>query len=126
MERDDAKPHDYALYLAVDQKIDKMKDQVSELFQKDHANKERIENLDNRLNLGVAQTGRENSAKLTELALKLNDMQHELAGEKSTVTQLEKVLGRIMAGIFWVSFTGIVGGLLAVAYQILRVRLLGG
>lgn len=126
MERDDDKPHDYDLYLAADQKIDKLKDQVSELFQKDHANKERIENLDNRLNLGVAQTGRENSAKLTELALKLNDMQHELAGEKSTVTQLEKVLGRIMAGIFWVSFTGIVGGLLAVAYQILRVRLLGG
>jgi hypothetical protein len=75
---------------------------------------------------GVAKTGQENSAKITELAVKLNDIQHELAAEKSTVIHLEKVLGRIMAGIFWVSFAGILGGLLAMAYQILRVRLLGG
>jgi len=119
------KPHDYSLYLVADQKIDKLKDQVSELYQKDHANKERIENLDNRLNLGVAQTGRENAVKLTDLALKLNDLEHALAGEKSTVRQLEKVLGRIMAGIFWVSFTGIVGGLLVLAYQVMKVRLIG-
>ena len=117
--------HDYSLYLAADQKIDKIKDQVSELFQKDHANKERIDHLDERLNLGVAQTGRENSAKIMEMAVKLNDLQHELAAERSTVVHLEKVLGRIMAGIFWVSFTGIMGGLLALAYQIIKVRLIG-
>ena len=117
--------HDYSLYLAADQKIDKLKEQVSELFQKDHANKERIAHLDDRLNLGVAQTGRENSAKIMEMAVKLNDLQHELAAERSTVVHLEKVLGRIMAGIFWVSFTGIMGGLLALAYQIIKVRLIG-
>ncbi len=118
--------HDYSLYLAVDQKLDKLKDQVSELFQKDNSTKERIDHLFNRLDFGVAKTGQENSAKITDLAVKLNDIQHELAAEKSTVIHLEKVLGRIMAGIFWVSFAGIMGGLLAMAYQILRVRLLGG
>lgn len=119
-------PHDYSLYLAADGKIDKLKEQVSELFQKDHANKERIAHLDDRLNLGVAQTGRENSAKIMEMAVKLNDLQHELAAERSTVVHLEKVLGRIMAGIFWVSFTGVMGGLLALAYQVIKVRLIGG
>lgn len=118
--------HDYSLYLAADQKIDKLKEQVSELFQKDHANKERISHLDDRLNLGVAQTGRENSAKIMEMAVKLNDLQHELTAEKSTVVHLEKVLGRIMAGIFWVSFTGVMGGMIALAYQVVKVRLIGG
>lgn len=122
----ETEPHDYSLYLAADQKIDKLKEQVSELFQKDHANKERIAHLDDRLNLGVAQTGRENSAKIMEMAVKLNDLQHELAAERSTVVHLEKVLGRIMAGIFWVSFTGIMGGMVALAYQIIKVRLIGG
>lgn len=122
----DAGPHDYTLYLAADQKIDKAKDQITELYRETHTNKEQIAHLFNRLDFGVAKTGQENAAKLTEMAVKLNNLEHELAGEKSTVHQLEKNLGRITAGIFWVSFTGIVGGLLAVAYQILRVRLLGG
>jgi len=122
----ESEAHDYSLYLAADQKLDKLKDQVSELFQKDHANKERIAHLDDRLNLGVAQTGRENSAKIMEMAVKLNDLQHELAAERSTVVHLEKVLGRIMAGIFWVSFTGIMGGMIALAYQVVKVRLFGG
>jgi uncharacterized coiled-coil DUF342 family protein len=117
---------DYQLFLSVDQKLDKLKDQVSELFQKDNSTKERIDHLFNRLDFGVAKTGQENSAKITELAVKINDIQHELASEKSTVVHLEKILGRITAGIFWVSFAGILGGLLSVVYQILRVRVLGG
>jgi ferritin-like metal-binding protein YciE len=126
MEKDtDGKPHDYSLYLAADLKIDKLKDQTTELYRETHTHKEQIAHLFNRLDFGIAKTGQENSAKIMELAVKLNDIQHELASEKSTVVHLEKVLGRIMAGIFWVSFAGIMGGLVAMAYQIVRVRLLG-
>ena len=50
MERDiNSQSPDYQLYLAVDQKLDKLKDQVSELFQKDNSTKERIDHLFNRL-----------------------------------------------------------------------------
>ena len=50
MERDlNSQSPDYQLYLAVDQKLDKLKDQVSELFQKDNSAKERIDHLFNRL-----------------------------------------------------------------------------
>lgn len=127
MEREsDGRPHDYSLYLATDQKIDKMKDQITELYRETHTSKEQIGHLFNRLDFGVAKTGQENSTKLTELAVKMNDLDHEFAGERSTLQQLEKNLGRITAGIFWVSFTGILGGLLALAYQILRAKLLPG
>lgn len=127
MDKDDgSQSADYRLYLAVDQKIDKIKDQITELYRETHTNKEQIAHLFNRLDFGVAKTGQENSAKLTELAVKTNNVEHELAGEKSTVQQLEKNLGRITAGIFWVSFTGVLGGLLALAYQVLRSKLLPG
>lgn len=127
MDRDfDGKPSEHALYLAADQKIDKVKDQITELYRETHTNKEQISHLFNRLDFGVAKTGQENATKLTEMAVKLNNLEHELAGEKSTVQQLEKNLGRITAGIFWVSFTGVLGGLLALAYQILKTRLLSG
>jgi len=122
----DKKPHDYSLYLAADQKIDKMKDQITELYRETHTSKEQIAHLFNRLDFGVSKTGNENSARLTDLSVKFADLRHELAAEKSTVQQLEKTLGRITAGIFWVSFTGVMGGLLAVAYQILKIKLLGG
>lgn len=123
---------DHALYLAADHKIEKLQDQITELYKEHitelhretHTNKEQIAHLFNRLDFGVSKTGQENAARLTEMAVKMNNIEHELAGEKSTVQQLEKTLGRITAGIFWVSFTGIIGGLLALAYQILRVRLL--
>lgn len=126
MDKEQDPPHDYSLYLAADQKIDKLKEQVSELFQKDNANKERITHLDDRLNLGVAQTGRENSAKLTELAVKINDLEHSMITNKETLRHQDRILGRILAGIFWVSFTGVMGGLVAMAYQIMKARLLGG
>lgn len=125
MDKDRDLPADHALYLAADQKLDRLKDQISELFQKVHSEKERTDHLFNRLDFGVSKTGQENSAKITELAVKLNDIEHELASERSTVSHLEKTLGRIMAGIFWVSFTGILGALLATGYQIMKVRILG-
>jgi predicted RNase H-like nuclease (RuvC/YqgF family) len=126
MEREsEDRRHDHSLYLAADGKIDKVKDQITELYRETHTNKEQISHLFNRLDFGVSKTGQENATKLTEMAVKMNNLEHDLAGEKSTVQQLEKNLGRITAGIFWVSFTGIVGGLLAVAYQIMRVHLLG-
>jgi len=125
MERElDREPRDYALYLAADGKIDKLKDNVTELYKESHTHKEQISHLFNRLDFGVAKTGQENSSKITDLAVKMNNLEHELAGEKSTVQQLEKNLGRITAGIFWVSFTGILGGLLALAYQILKAKLI--
>ncbi|MCG3204864.1 MAG: hypothetical protein KCHDKBKB_01581 [Elusimicrobia bacterium] len=127
MDRDyEGKPHDYSLYLAADQKIDKLKDHVSELFQKVHSEKERTDHLFNRLDFGVSKTGQENSAKITELAVKINNLEHELAVETSNNKHHERIIGRIMAGIFWVSFTGVMGGLVAMAYQILKARLLGG
>jgi len=127
MDKDsDGKPFDYSLYLAADLKIDKLKDQVSELFQKVNSEKERIDHLFNRLDFGVAKTGQENSAKITDLAVKINDIEHQLSAGNSTVKQLEKVSGRIMSGIFWVSFAGVLGGLIALAYQIIKVKLVGG
>lgn len=122
----DREPHDHSLYLSVDLKIDKVKDQITELYRETHTNKEQISHLFNRLDFGVAKTGQENAAKLTEVAVKMNNLEHELAGEKSTLQQLEKNLGRITAGIFWVSFTGVLGGMLALAYQIIKSRLLPG
>lgn len=122
----DSEAHDYSLYLAADQKIEKIKDNVTELYRESHTHKEQITHLFNRLDFGVAKTGQENSAKITDLAVKMNNLEHELAGEKSTVQQLEKNLGRITAGIFWVSFTGVIGGLLALAYQILKAKLIPG
>lgn len=127
MEREsEGRTHDYSLYLAADQKIDKLKDHVSELFQKIHSGKERTDHLFNRLDFGVSKTGQENSAKITELSVKINDLEHGLAVEKSNNKHNERVLGRIMAGIFWVSFAGVMGGLIALAYQIMKTKLLGG
>lgn len=121
----DGRPGDYVLYLAADQKIDKIKDQITELYRETHTNKEQIGHLFNRLDFGVAKTGQENSAKLTELAVKIVELDHQLASEKSTVIHLERMLGRITAGIFWVSFTGVLGGLIALTYQVMKTKILG-
>lgn len=135
MEKDfDSRSHDYSLYLAADHKIEKLQDQITELYKEHitelhretHTNKEQIAHLFNRLDFGVSKTGQENAAKLTDMAVKMNNLEHELAGEKSTVHQLEKTLGRITGGIFWVSFTGVIGGLMALAYQIIKSRILPG
>lgn len=119
------KPANHALYLAADQKIDRLKEQVSDLCQKDNANKERIAHLNERLEMGLAATSRQHGVTLTEYAVKINNLEHFRTSSDEKVKHLEKILGKIMAGLFWVSFTGILGGLLAVAYQIMRVRLLG-
>lgn len=127
MEREyEEKPHDYSLYLAADQKIDKLKEQVSELFQKDNANKERISHLNERLEMGLAATSRQHGVKLTEFAVQINNLEHFRTSSDEKLKHLERILGRIMAGFFWVSFTGVLGGLVAMAYQILKVRLIGG
>lgn len=127
MERDfDSRPHDYSLYLAADQKIDKINGQVTELYRESHTNKEQIAHLFNRLDFGVSKTGQENATKITEHAVKINDLEHRLAVAESTNKHNEKILGRVMAGIFWMAFTGVLGGLLALAYQIIKSRLLPG
>ncbi len=127
MERDqEGRQHDYSLYLAADHKIDKITGQVTELYRESHTNKEQISHLFNRLDFGVSKTGQENAAKLTEHAVKINDLEHRLAVSESTNKQNEKILGRVMAGIFWMAFTGVMGGLLALAYQIIKARLLPG
>ena len=67
---EEEKSHDHALYLAADQKLDKLKDQVSELFQKINADRERIDRVQDRVDRGISVTGQQNSARLTELAVK--------------------------------------------------------
>lgn len=122
----EGRPHDYSLYLAADQKIDKLKEQVSELYQKDNANKERIAHLNERLEMGLAATSRQHGVKLTEFAVQINNLEHFRTSSDEKLKHLERILGRIMTGLFWVSFTGVLGGLVAMAYQILKVRLVGG
>jgi hypothetical protein len=127
MERDyQGAPNEHALFLAADQKLDKLKDQVSELFQRDHTNKEKIDHLVNRLDFGVSKTGQKNADKITDLAVKINDFDHEMAAAKATLKHQERILGRIMAGIFWVSFAGVLGGLVTLAYQVLKFKMVGG
>lgn len=126
MERDyEDKPHDHALYLVADQKIDKLKEQVSDLYQKDNANKERIAHLNERLEMGLAATSRQHGVKLTEYAVQINNLEHFRTSSDEKLKHLERILSKIMAGLFWVSFTGVLGGLVAMAYQILKVKLLG-
>ncbi len=114
-----------SLYLAADKKIDDVKDQIRELFQREQANQDKIDKLRERLEMGVGKTSRATADKVSESGLQINNLAHQMAVPETSLQHHERLLGRITSGIFWFSFTGLLGSLLSVAYQIMKVKLLG-
>ena len=116
---------DRDLFLAIDRKMDKVKDHISDLYQRDNANKERIERAQARIDKGVSVTGNRNSEGINALNIKQTEAQNLISNLQTTVGHLEKVVGRIMAGLFWMSFAGVMGGLLGLAYHVLKLKIGG-
>ena len=112
--------NEVALYLAADKKIEKIKDQVGELSQRDLNLSQKIDHLTNRIDFGVAKTGQKTLEKVTEMAVKLNDFEHEMAGQKATLNQHDRILGRIVTGIFWITFVVVFGGLVGFGFHFLK------
>lgn len=114
-----------SLYLAADQKIDQVKEQIRELFQREQANQEKIDKLRERLEMGVGRTSRATADKVSDIILQVNGLAHQMAVAETSLQHHERLLGRITSGIFLFSFTGLLGSLLSVAYQILKIKLFG-
>lgn len=115
-----------SLYLAADQKIDQVKEQIRELFQREQANQEKIDKLRERLEMGVGRTSRATADKVSDIILQANSLAHQMAVAETSLQHHECVLERLMGGILWVSFTGILGGLLGLVYHIVEIKLIGG
>jgi hypothetical protein len=75
--------------------------------------------------MGVGKTSRATADEVSEILLEIGNLTHRTTVSETSLQHHERLLGRITGGIFWFSFTGLLGGLLSLAYQIVKIKLLG-
>lgn len=109
-----------SLFIRADEKIEKIKGEVSILLQKDLELTLKIDRLQDRIDNGVSVTGQKTLEKVTGLVTQIATFATALEKQEATIKNHDEMLRAINRGIFWIAFCGIGGGIIALLFMVLK------
>jgi hypothetical protein len=108
------------LFKHADEKIERIKNEVGVLLQKDLELTLKIDRLQDRIDNGVSVTGQKTLEKVTGIVTQIASFATALEKQEITIRDHQKLLDRIMTGVFWITFCGVGGGVLALLFLLVK------
>jgi len=118
--QENEKSNGVELFKHADEKIERIKNEVGVLLQKDLELTLKIDRLQDRIDNGVSVTGQKTLEKVTGIVTQIATFATALEKQETTIRDHQKLLDRIMTGIFWISFCGVGGGIVAMIFLAIR------
>jgi len=106
------------LYSDQEKKIERIREEASEVLRTLIQHGQKIDTLSERLNEGVAKTGIKTWEKVNEISNQFVHFKNEHEKLDIRTQNNEKILNRFTTGVFWVTFIGVLGGLVSFTYWI--------
>jgi len=114
------------LFKHADDKIEKIRNEVSTLLQKDLELTLKIDRLQDRIDNGVSVTGQKTLEKVTGLVTQIATFATALEKQEAAIKSHNDAIGRINTGIFWLAFCGIGGGIIGLLFLVVKFILMKG
>jgi len=108
------------LFKHADDKIEKIRGEVSTLLQKDLELTLKIDRLQDRIDNGVSVTGQKTLEKVTGLVTQIATFATSLEKQDATIKNHDEMLKAINRGIFWIAFCGVGGGIITLLFMVLK------
>jgi hypothetical protein len=108
------------LFKHADDKLEKVKNEVSVLLQKDLELTLKIDRLQDRIDNGVSVTGQKTLEKVTGLVTQIATFATALEKQEATIKSHDDMLKSINRGIFWLAFCGVGGGIIALLFLVIK------
>jgi hypothetical protein len=112
------------LFKHADEKIERTRSEVSNLLQEVLKLTMKTDRLTDRIDNGVAITGQKTLEKVSNLASDIAAYTTKFASNidnhETRLKTVEDKMGEFMRGIFWLAFTGVGGGLIALVWLLLK------
>jgi len=109
-----------ALFKHADDKIEKTRKEVAELLQKDLELTLKIDRLTDRVDHGVSVTGQKTLEKVTDLAQTIGKFGVAVEKMEAVVQAHDQSIKEINRGVFWLAFVGVLGGLIALIFVLMK------
>lgn len=114
------------LFRHADEKIEKVRNEVSILLQKDLELTLKIDRLQDRIDNGVSVTGQKTLEKVTGLVTQIATFATALEKQEQTVKNHDDAIRAINRGVFWLAFCGLGGGFVALLFLVVKFFLMKG
>ena len=111
---------DISLFQHADNKIEKIKEEVGDLLQKDLELKLKIDRLTDRIDNGVSITGQKTLEKVTGLVSQVAQFATALEKQEISLKSHQDSIDRINRGVFWLAFCGVLGGIMALMFTMAK------
>lgn len=114
------------LFKHADDKIEKIRNEVSTLLQKDLELTLKIDRLQDRIDNGVSVTGQKTLEKVTGLVTQIATFATALEKQEQSIKNHDDAIRAINKGIFWLAFVGLGGGIIGLLFLVVKFVLMRG
>jgi hypothetical protein len=113
----DESPKEFLLFRLADDKIEKIKTDMGRINEQMSEIKVRIDRVTDRVDNGVAVTGQKTLEKVMDLVNQVSSLAVDLEKKQQIIMMLSEQVKVIHKWVFWVAFSGVVGGILSFLFK---------
>ena len=119
MSNDQPTPKEFMLFRMTDEKIEKLKIEMSHFNELMTEQRTKIDRLTDRVDHGVSVTGQKTLEKVTDLVTQVSAFAVDLEKKQAMIAILSEQIKAMHTWVFWVAFAGVLGGIISVAFRVI-------